>query len=745
MFADVAFPISGFQTFTYKIPKELAQDVQIGSRVKVQFGPRKTHGIVTGLKKTSTFSGKIKPVSGLVDDLPIMTPQLWKLIQWMSEYYVAPLGQVGKAVLPKNLSTRYNPPKIWMVQPNPIADDEDLEAVKRRAPKQYELYKHIWKTETPIKVASLKELASNPLASCRGLEKRGLVTLFEETSLPDVTGFTFDPIHKKVDFNPHQKTAVDAIIQSLDSKKYSSFLLHGVTGSGKTEIYIEAVRHCLAQDRTAIILLPEIALTPQIAGRFRAVFGDTIALWHSKLTQAQRSWTWKEICKGSFKVVIGARSAVFAPLKKLGLIVIDEEQESSFRQDSPAPRYHARDVALVRAKVEGSAVVLSSATPSLESYYNHLQEKLNYLHLPERFGGAKYPQVHLVDMLQEQDESGKFGQIFSGLLQDKIEDRLEKKEQIILLQNRRGFSPVIRCGDCGEIVMCPHCQVALTLHYKGPALMCHSCGYEEIKKRESCVECKSDNMRPSGTGTQKVETLLQEMFPKAVIGRLDMDTAKTGSNLTKILKNFSEGDIDILLGTQMIAKGLDFPNATLVGIINADLGLHLPDFRAGERIFQLIYQASGRAGRRTKPGEVIIQTFSSKNPVIKNAARLDMAKYYNIALSERNELNYPPFSWLAKIEITGENQTAVSSLADRISNALVGKYKGLDMLGPAPCFLEKLRNQYRFQIVFKSTKSIDPNGQKLHRFIQKNFMDFQNKFRPGQNRINIHFDPLSLI
>ena len=745
MFADVAFPISGFQTFTYKIPKDLVQDVQIGSRVTVQFGPRKTQGIVTGLKTKSSFSGKIKDITGLVDDLPIMTPELWKLIQWMSQYYLAPIGQVGKAVLPKNLSTRYNPPKSWMVQPNPIVDDEDLEAVKKRAPKQYELYQKIWKAENPIKVSSLKELASNPLTTCRGLEKRGLVSLFEETILPDVTGFTFDPIHKKVNFNDHQQVAVDAIVKSLETKKYSPFLLHGVTGSGKTEIYVEAVRHCLDQKRTAIILLPEISLTPQIAGRFRAVFGDTIALWHSKLTQAQRSWTWKEICKGTFKVVIGARSAVFAPLKNLGLIVIDEEQESSFRQDSPAPRYHARDVALMRATYEGAAVVLSSATPSLESYYNYLHKKMTYLRLPERFGGAKYPQVHLVDMLSDQEESGKFGQIFSGLLQDKIEDRLNKKEQIILLQNRRGYSPVVRCGDCGEIVMCPQCKVALTFHRKGSKLICHCCGYVETKQREACSSCQSPNMKYSGTGTQRVESLIEEMFPHARLGRLDMDTAKTGKGLIQLLKDFADGKLDILLGTQMIAKGLDFPNATLVGIINADLGLHLPDFRAGERIFQLIYQASGRAGRHNKPGEVVIQTYVPDNPVIKNAAKLDMKKYYNIALSERNELKYPPFSWLAKIEITGENQTAVNSLSERIANALQGKYKGLDILGPAPCYLEKLRNQYRFQIVFKSLKSNDPNGQKLHRFIESNFMDFQKKFRPGKNRINIHFDPLSLI
>ena len=745
MFAEVAFPISGFLTFTYKIPKDLVQNIQIGSRIKAPFGPRNVQGIVTNIKTASTFKGTIKEINSLVDDLAIMTPELWKLIQWMSQYYLAPLGQVAKAVLPKNLSTRYNPPKHWYVQPNPIVDNEDLETIKNRAPKQYILYREIWNAEKPIKVSLLKKLASNPLNVCRCLEKRKLVTLYEETSLPDVTGFTFDPIHKKVDFNKSQKKSVNTIIESLNTKKYSPFLLHGVTGSGKTEIYIEAVRHCLSQNRTAIILLPEISLTPQIAGRFRAVFGDTIALWHSRLTQSQRSWTWKEICKGTFKVVIGARSSVFSPLKNLGLIVIDEEQESSFRQDSPAPRYHARDVALMRATFEGSTVVLSSATPSLESYYNYLHKKFTYLHLPERFGGAKYPQVHLVDMLSDQEESGKYGQILSGLLLDKIEDRLNKKEQIILLQNRRGYSPVIRCGDCGEIVMCPRCKVALTYHQKGSQLICHFCGYSETKQRESCVKCSSPNLKYSGTGTQRVESIIEESFPNARLGRLDMDTARTGSGLTKILKDFSKGELDILLGTQMIAKGLDFPNATLVGIINADLGLHLPDFRSGERIFQLIYQASGRAGRRKKPGEVVIQTYVPDNPVIKNAAKLDMIKYYNIALSERNELKYPPFSWLAKIEIIGQNQTSVNSLAERIGKAVKGKYKGLDVLGPAPCYLEKLRNQYRFQIVFKSLKTTDPNGQKLHKFITSNFKDFHQKFRPGKNRINIHFDPLSLI
>ena len=569
--------------------------------------------------------------------------------------------------------------------------------------------------------------------------------LFEKIKLSTIEGLTFDPIHKKVSFNADQKYAVENLFDSLNKEVFSPFLLHGVTGSGKTEIYIEAVRHCLKINKTAIILLPEISLTPQIAGRFRAVFGDTIGLWHSKLTASQRSWTWKQICMGAYKVVIGARSAVFAPLKKIGLIVVDEEQEASFRQDSPAPRYHARDVALMRAKLEKSVVVLASATPSLESYYNYKSQKIKYLHLPKRYGNATYPKIHLVDMLTDQEDSGKYGQIISGLLQDKIEDRLNKKEQVILLQNRRGFSPVIRCGDCGEITMCDQCQIALTYHRHNEKLICHSCGYTENEKRTNCQGCTSYNLKYFGTGTQKVESLIKETFPRARICRLDADTSKAQSNLTNILKMFSEEKFDILLGTQMIAKGLDFPNATLVGIINADLGLQLPDFRAGERTFQLIYQASGRAGRRNKPGEVVIQTYLPENPVIKYAAKSDMLNFYEIMLDERNELSYPPFSWVAKIEFTGENYLAVTSFADKISNSLKGHYHGLEVLGPAPCFLEKLRNKFRVQLVFKSKKEVDLNGKKIHNFILSNFQNKDKGYGSRGVRINIHIDPLSLI
>ncbi|MFL2983159.1 MAG: primosomal protein N' [Candidatus Neomarinimicrobiota bacterium] len=747
MFVEIAFPISNFQTFTYSVPDHLIVKVQIGSRVNAPFGNRKLQGIIVNVTKKNPYKGKIKSIHNLIDDIQVVTADLWSLMNWISDYYITPIGQVAKTVLPNNLSTRYEPIKNWFVKSEKNQNQSILDKIKKRAPKQYLIFHKIKSSKSLIKVSSLKEYASNPLQICRILEKNNLVILLEKTLKPDIGKFLFDPIDKEVKFNCEQAVVSRKISLALDKNRFKPFLLHGVTGSGKTEIYIEAVRQCLELKRTAVILLPEISLTPQIAGRFRSVFGDKIALWHSKLTQRQRSITWKEICKGTFKVVIGARSAVFTPLKNLGLIVIDEEQESSFCQDSPAPRYHARDVALVRAKQTNSVIVLASATPSLESFYNHLNNKLTYLHLPSRYGGAKYPKVHLVDMLEEQDETGKFGQVISGLLQDKIEERLNNNEQIILLQNRRGYSPVIRCADCTEILKCPHCNVAITYHQHNMIsnLLCHLCGFSYGEKFNKCNFCKNNNLIYSGTGTQKVETIIREIFPNASIRRLDVDSSLSGSNLTRILKDFNNGEIDILLGTQMIAKGLDFPNATLVGIINADLGLYIPDFRAGERIFQLIYQAAGRSGRRNKQGEVVIQTYSSNNPVIKKAAKLDMFGYYKIALREREELDYAPYSWMAKIEIKGINQKKTSALANKLTNSIRGLYKGLNVLGPSPCYIEKIRGEYRFQIVFKSLKSIDPSAKKLHTFIKFNFYDIHKQFKIKKTRISIHFDPLSLI
>ena len=742
MYAEIAFPISSYQTFTYKVPETLGSLIQVGVRVRVPLGKRVVQGIVVATANKTDFRGSIKEIHEVVDDQKILDEQLWKLIQWMSRYYMTPMGQVARTILPSKLSAAYQPRTQWMVKPATKTPDWPL---VRHAPIQAQILKAILEKDRLCPVAEYGHMTSSPLTVCRSLSDKGLVLLSERVLQPDATGFTFKPIDKTLHFSSSQRKVLSEIEAGLVSNTYSPFVLHGVTGSGKTEIYIATAQQALDKGKTVIVLLPEISLTPQIGGRFRSAFGEAVGLWHSKMSHAQRAWTWKKMCAGDFKVVVGARSAVFAPLKNLGLIVVDEEQESAYKQESPAPRYHARDVALVRGRLHNAAVVLASATPSLESYYNQAQNKLTYLSLPERYGGAVYPQVHVVDMKREQEESGKYGQVFSGLLLEKIEDRLYKNEQCIILQNRRGYAPVMHCFSCGEIVMCPHCQIALTYHKTHRGLQCHFCGHYTPTLPLECPSCRSDNMRLSGMGTQRVEELLEATFPAARIMRLDQDTATSVKKLTKILETFSEGKADILLGTQMIAKGLDFEHVTLAGIINADTGLLLPDFRSGERIFQLVYQTAGRTGRREIPGEVIIQTYNPENSVIKHASQLHVKNYYNIALSDRQELNYPPFSWMVKMEFSGINKEKVLQNADKLRSSITRKRKGLEILGPAFCYREKLRNRYRVQIVFKSSKETDPNGSLLRNMLMKEVVPKLNTVK--RSGITVHFDvdPVTLM
>ncbi len=745
MFAEVAFPIRSFQTFTYSVPDEHACEMHVGVRVYAPFRNKTIQGVVVNIKNTSSFKGPIKKIIKPIDKVRVITPSLWRLIKWVSIYYMTPIGKVANSVVPKSLSSSYKPQLEKYVKTKSKVDSEKLHHLKKNAPKQYLAFKALTKNNTLCKVSSLKNIVENPLQICKALNSKGFVKLIDQTKDLNVNQSIFEPVFKDIAFNKYQTRVINSVIDALKSYDFSSFLLHGVTGSGKTEVYIAAVRYCLSQNRTSIILLPEISLTPQIAGRFRAVFGDIVAIWHSKLKPQQRSWTWRKICTGDFKIVIGARSSIFSPLKNVGLVVVDEEQESSFYQDAKEPRYHARDVALMRGSFEKATVIVSSATPSLESYYNFKQKKIAYLSLPKRYGDAKYPKVHIVDMLADKEETGKFDQVISGLLQDKIEQKLNKKEQIILIQNRRGFSPSVKCNECGALMMCNQCKIALTFHKNENRLVCHFCSFYLKNERLCCQECKNSVLNFSGTGTQKVEQLISQTFPESKICRLDMDTSKSSSNITSILKSFSNQEFDILIGTQMVAKGLDFPNATLVGIINADLGLYMPDFRATEKVFQLIYQASGRSGRSSKEGEVVIQTYLPNSPVIESAKNLDINKFYEGELLEREELNYPPYSWLAKIEFVGPDRLKVYSLLEKVKHNIKYKYIGLDILGPAPCFLEKLKNNYRFQLVFKSKKTYDPNGSLLHAFIKRNFKVYENKKLLGRNKINIYFDPVSLI
>lgn len=742
MFVEVAFPISSYKQFTYQVPNDLKSKIQIGIRVKVPFGKRTIIGIVVSMNNKSEYSGKIKYLKDLVEDIPIMDTHLWALAQWMSKYYFSPVGQVAKAILPKNLSTKYTPPTSTLV--SFLSFGKNFSGIKKRAPAQGKVLEFLSKSRETVPVANLKGFVSNPNAICNALFEKKLVHLETISNLPDVTGFTFSPIHKEINFTEDQKRINSALYKKLTANEFSSTLLHGVTGSGKTEIYIELVKKTLAMNKSAILLLPEIALTPQIAGRFRAVFEDNVALWHSKLSASARAWTWKQICTGEFKVVIGARSAVFAPLKNLGTIIIDEEQEHSYKQESPAPRYHTRDIALMRGKLHKAVVILSSATPSLETYYNHLQGKHGYLRLNKRFGGAPYPRVHIVDMMQEVEETGKYQDVISGTLQRKMEERLANDEQVILLQNRRGFAPILRCGDCGYIETCNQCEVAMTYHSHDSCLKCHFCGYESHYITTTCKTCKSINLKLMGIGTQKVEEIIQKTFPNISIARLDVDTTKSGRVLTQTLKKFSTGEIQVLIGTQMIAKGLDFDKATLVGIINGDTGLFLPDFRSGERTFQLIYQAAGRSGRR-KAGEVVIQTYNPENPVIKFASRLDQKTYYNIALSERQELNYPPFSWMIRIGIEGKNRELTTSTATKLKQSLSRPIRGLDILGPANCYRERLRRKYRMHIIMKSDKKHDVNGMKLHNYLNHIIQSGHWDKTPSGVSVNIDVNPVSVL
>jgi len=736
MFADISFPISSFQVFSYEIPPSLINDIHVGSIVNAPFSTRNIQGIVVDKYEEKKYVGNIKEIDSLVDGRPVIDKSLWKLTKWMSSYYNTPIGLTAKTVLPSKLITTYTPPSKNFVQ---LTDKSLSYDIKGSAQKK--IYEYLQHHNEPLPVSDLKNLTPSALSACKALQTKGAVKLIKKPVVPNPYNLLMLNRDRKIILTNDQQKAIKQINNSLKKDKFDPFLLHGVTGSGKTEVFIESVKNAIKFGKSAIVLLPEISITPQIAGRFKSVFGDKVAVWHSKLTQSSRGWIWKKICEGDYKIIVGARSAIFSPLKNLGLIIVDEEQENAFKQSAPDPKYHAREVALMRGKINDCAVILSSATPSIESYYNYKNKKLKYLELPKRFGSAKLPKIHLIDMIEESKKTEEFGVIFSRFLLEKIDDRLKKNEQIILLHNRRGFAPVLRCNDCGDIILCPHCKLSLTYHKTDKKMKCHFCNHNENPK-DKCFKCDSTNIQLGGTGTQKIESELKNIFHKASIGRLDLDSAPTASKITKTLEKFSNKEIDILIGTQMIAKGLDFSNATLVGITNADTGLFLPDFRSGEKTFQLIYQAAGRAGRGEKKGEVVIQSYNSENQIIQHASNLDLRTYYEQCLIEREELNYPPFSWLVRIEIKGKDREKVLKTINKLRAKLFNPPKGIEILGPAPCYRERLKDYYRMQIVIKSNKATDKSGLVLKELYKKatNDINFSNSLK-----LNIDVNPVSLL
>ncbi|PYL30923.1 MAG: primosomal protein N' [Verrucomicrobia bacterium] len=695
--------------FDYSVPETLADRIDIGSRVRVPFRDKSALATVLATLEQSDAKG-IRPIEALVGEGPAISESLLELAKWMSAYYCCPLETVIRSLLPQVIRrAEVGWKKRLLVQPLTKIENSEagvadkIDNLRKRAPRQAELFDAIVRLEKPMPAAELLRKTSFDNQTLRALVKRGLIKLREETVERDPHADEQFVATTNLELNAEQALALNKITDALAApERAKPILLHGVTGSGKTEIYLQAIRVALERGRSAIVLVPEISLTPQTVERFKSRFAEmheAVAVLHSHLSQGERHDEWHKIHSGRARIVIGARSAVFAPLKDVGLIIVDEEHETTYKQEE-APRYHARDVAVVRAKIEKCAVVLGSATPSLESYHNATTGKYELLTLSQRVDDQRMPLMRIVDLRQERRKE-KIAPILSEKLSQAIADRLEKREQTILFLNRRGFSTSLLCSNCGEARNCPNCSVALTFHRHMARLSCHLCGHTAAVPKK-CPECGKDSLIYAGFGTEKVESTVSHLFPKANVRRMDADSMTRKEAYRETLRNFRTGKIDILVGTQMIAKGLHFPNVTLVGIINADLALHLPDFRAGERTFQLLTQVAGRAGRGETAGEVFVQTYTPFSPSIQFARHHDFPGYFQQELEFRERCDFPPFKHAILITVRsaheGRAKLSAETLVRRLKESLGSEF----ILGdttPAP--LEKLQGQFRFHILLR--------------------------------------------
>jgi primosomal protein N' (replication factor Y) len=693
MIARVTLEIALRKEFDYAIPPELAARIEVGSRVKVPFGPRQVLGVVTALANESTHTN-LRPLHAVIGQQSQVTPKVLQLARWISGYYCCPVEIALKSVLPDAVRKEEAGWREHLyVRIAPLTGD--LPKLTKRQTDVWNVIEE-WRA---LRLTELLRLTGSTAETVRKLEDKGLVIVSPQISERDPYEHEHILPTQPLTLNKEQAYALQAITTAMKRMRVPcsvlrepraiataatpsrstehathTFLLHGVTGSGKTEIYLQAIAHALEQGKGAIVLVPEISLTPQTVERFKARFssGQTqtlVAVLHSHLSAGERHDEWHKIRQGRARIVIGARSAIFAPVDPLGLIIVDEEHEHSYKQEE-APRYHARDVAIVRGQLESAVVVLGSATPSMESFYNAQRGKYSLLELRNRVDDQRMPLVRVVD-LRKENRKHKGIQIFSEQLKEAIRQRLEKREQVILFLNRRGFSTSLLCPQCGYVAGCPNCSVSLTFHRAAQKLLCHICGHS-VEAPRICPEpkCRNPAIRYSGLGTERVEDTLCKLFPQARIKRMDSDVLKRKEDYRRILGDFRTGKIDLLIGTQMIAKGLHFPNVTLVGIIYADLSLHIPDFRAGERTFQLLTQVAGRAGRGNVEGEVIVQAFTPFHPAIQYARRHDFTGFYEQEIEFRQQLKYPPVSRIALLELKGRNEEKVKFSAEHLRREL---------------------------------------------------------------------------
>ncbi len=806
-FCDVAVPVPLDRVFTYKLADAVPP---VGARVLVPFREQRLVGIVTRLHDQAP-SVAAKRVLEVLDDEPVLDATLMKLADWIAGYYLAPLGEVFRTMLPLGAEVK----KAWVLRITETgfealhagAEKGASRRTKRTADEQMLEYRALdylaqrdeareatlraavgisrallegmrrkkWISRedaaTPrdatrtVAFAVLKQVEGKlnenqraivealavaggkaqvelirqldvPASTLGTLVKRGIVELVREKQEFHVSSL---PATTKLDYELTgvQQAALAHIRESVEQKKFSVTLLHGVTGSGKTAVYLSALREVIAAGRSAIMLVPEIGLTPAAAANLHELFGDDVAILHSGLTAEERAEQWHRIRAGAAKIVVGTRSAVFAPVRDLALIVVDEEHDTSYKQEE-TPRYHGRDVAIVRGKLSGAAIVLGSATPSLESFFNAGSGKYTLVELPERVEQRAMPEVEILDMRAEFQETGE-AQVFSRALVREITERLARGEQAMILLNRRGYSPVVLCRACGQTVQCQNCAIALTYHKRTHRLVCHYCGYQQgVPQR--CPKCESDHLHFLGAGSEKLEDLLHGAFPQARIGRLDRDTVRTRGDFERVLGALHAGEIDLLVGTQMIAKGHDIHGVTLVGVVGADFALSFPDFRAAERTFQLLTQVAGRAGRGEMPGKVVLQTYYPEHYAIHFAAKHDFAGFYEKELRFRGWMKYPPFAALANVRVRSDALDEVLKISGQLGRWLEqNKQKDVRVLGPAAAPLSRLKRDYRYHFLLKAESRERLNAQ------LRALLRFAEEKKIPRTQVIVDVDPLSLL
>ena len=727
MIARVAFPIAIPGIFDYAIPEKIASRIVPGVPVRVELKNRRIWGVVVEVAEKSSFA-RLKEILEVKSKHWSYTGHtIIELYKWIAAYYQSDLSKVFKPLIRKRFA-EMNPKTITVYK----YTGNIPERLTEKQRKAIENLKGIKEGITRLQLLKEYSVSTHILSA---LVSKGVLLKSQKQILREASELHQKAIEDTVILAGEQKDAVEFIWNhSLRERK--PFLLYGITGSGKTHVYIELVKRTLQAGKGAIILVPEISLTPQIIQRFKDSVGPEIAVIHSRMSDGERRDSIEELVSGRKRVVIGVRSAILAPMNNVGLILVDEEHDGSYKQSEPEPRYHARDVAVMRGYFQKSIVVLGSATPSFESYYNAQKGKYTLVRLLKRYGDAALPQVKIVDMnLEHREKNWSF---LSRYLKERIIETLEHQRQIILLLNRRGFSTILICKDCGHVYVCPNCSVNLIYHRYTMSLKCHQCGYGEPAP-STCIKCSGEQIKYKGTGIQKVEEFLNAVFPQARILRMDQDTTRGKGKHISILETFAQREADILLGTQMVSKGLNFPGVRLVGVLQADIGLHFPDFRASEKTFQLLAQVAGRAGRKDSLGEVVIQTYSPQEAGIKCAENHDFDGFYQDEIKDRRTLRYPPFSRLVRIIMQGEAEALVRLNIKKVAKA-VSRNGGKDftILGPSPAVLTRLKKVYRYSILIKSGSP---------RVMQSVLSSIRKKFSklPKDMKLIIDVDPVNML